>query len=57
MESAACNKEANLARVESFVRQGRAWLMRWLPSRAHDNGVFMVFANGVGVEPGAILMS
>jgi predicted amidohydrolase len=26
--------------------KGRGWLMRWLPSRAHDNGVFMVFANG-----------
>ena len=24
--------------------------MRWLPSRAHDNGVFMIFANGVGVD-------
>lgn len=30
--------------------KGRGWLMRWLPSRAHDNGVFMVFANGVGVD-------
>jgi 5-aminopentanamidase len=27
---------------------GREWLMRWLPSRAHDNGVFLVFSNGVG---------
>lgn len=27
---------------------GRAWLMRWLPSRAHDNGLFIVFSNGVG---------
>jgi len=27
---------------------GRGWLMRWLPSRAHDNGMFVVFANGVG---------
>jgi len=24
--------------------------MRWLPSRAHDNGVFLIFANGVGVD-------
>ncbi|HMC56820.1 MAG TPA: nitrilase family protein [Gemmatimonadaceae bacterium] len=30
--------------------KGRAWLMRWLPSRAHDNGMFLVFANGVGVD-------
>jgi predicted amidohydrolase len=30
--------------------KGRAWLMRWLPSRAHDNGMFVVFSNGVGVD-------
>lgn len=30
--------------------KGRAWLMRWLPSRAHDNGIFLVFSNGVGVD-------
>ncbi|HSK09941.1 MAG TPA: nitrilase family protein [Vicinamibacterales bacterium] len=30
--------------------KGRAWLMRWLPSRAHDNGMFLVFSNGVGVD-------
>ena len=28
--------------------KGRAWLMRWLPARAHDNGVFYIFSNGVG---------
>jgi predicted amidohydrolase len=28
--------------------KGRGWLMRWLPSRAHDNGLFLVFSNGVG---------
>ena len=22
--------------------------MRWLPSRAHDNGLFLIFSNGVG---------
>ncbi len=27
---------------------GREWFMRWLPSRAHDNGMFLVFTNGVG---------
>jgi predicted amidohydrolase len=24
--------------------------MRWLPSRAHDNGMFLVFSNGVGPD-------
>ncbi|HEX8682629.1 MAG TPA: nitrilase family protein [Ardenticatenaceae bacterium] len=30
--------------------KGRGWLMRWLPSRAHDNGMFLVFSNGVGTD-------
>jgi predicted amidohydrolase len=30
--------------------KGRGWLMRWLPSRAHDNGMFLVFSNGIGVD-------
>ena len=30
--------------------KGRGWLMRWLPSRAHDNGLFLIFSNGVGVD-------
>jgi predicted amidohydrolase len=30
--------------------KGRGWLMRWLPARAHDNGMFLVFANGVGQD-------
>lgn len=29
---------------------GREWLMRWLPSRAHDNGMFILFSNGVGAD-------
>ena len=40
------------AAIEAELRgdKGRAWLMRWLPSRAHDNGMFLVFSNGVGVD-------
>lgn len=30
--------------------KGRGWLMRWLPARAHDNGLFLVFSNGVGID-------
>jgi predicted amidohydrolase len=30
--------------------KGRGWLMGWLPSRAHDNGMFLIFSNGVGVD-------
>jgi predicted amidohydrolase len=28
--------------------KGREWLMKWLPARAHDNGMFLIFSNGVG---------
>lgn len=30
--------------------KGRAWLMRWLPSRAHDNGMYLLFSNGIGPD-------
>ena len=30
--------------------KGRAWLMRWLPSRAHDNGMFLLLSNGIGPD-------
>ena len=43
--------DCSLAIEREFAgEKGRGWLMRWLPSRAHDNGVFLVFANGVGVD-------
>jgi predicted amidohydrolase len=40
------------AAIERELRgdKGRGWLLRWLPSRAHDNGLFLVFSNGVGVD-------
>jgi predicted amidohydrolase len=28
--------------------------MRWLPARAHDNGMFLVFSNGVGEDNGEV---
>ena len=37
-------------RAEFQGDKGRGWLMRWLPSRAHDNGLFVLFANGVGED-------
>lgn len=30
--------------------KGREWLLRWLPARAHDNGMFLLFANGIGLD-------
>lgn len=46
------HREADPASIEAEFRgdKGRGWLMRWLPSRAHDNGIFVVFSNGVGVD-------
>lgn len=37
-------------RQELLGTKGRAWLMRFLPTRAHDNGIFLIFSNGVGVD-------
>jgi predicted amidohydrolase len=38
--------------IEAELRgpKGREWLLRWLPARAHDNGMFLVFSNGVGPD-------
>ena len=30
--------------------KGREWLMKWLPSRAYDNGIYAVFSNPVGMD-------
>jgi len=50
------NRKADPAAIEAEFRgdKGRGWLMRWLPSRAHDNGLFLVFSNGVGVDDNEI---
>jgi predicted amidohydrolase len=34
--------------------KGRGWLMRWLPSRAYENGVFLVYSNPIGDDGGTI---
>jgi len=40
------------AAVEAEFRgpKGRGWITRWLPSRAYDNGYFILFSNGVGPD-------
>ena len=44
------NREADPESIEAEFRgpKGRDWLMTWLPARAHDNGLFLLFSNGVG---------
>ncbi len=46
------NRHADPAAIEAELvgPKGRGWLMRWLPARAHDNGLFLLFSNGVGID-------
>ena len=44
------NRAADPAAIETEFRgpKGREWLLKWLPARAHDNGMYLIFSNGVG---------
>ncbi|HSV10717.1 MAG TPA: nitrilase family protein [Hanamia sp.] len=37
-------------RMEFDGPKGMQWLMRWLPARAYDNGVYYVFTNPIGYD-------
>lgn len=37
-------------RLEFDGMKGRAWLMKWLPSRAYDNGIYAIFSNPIGMD-------
>jgi predicted amidohydrolase len=37
-------------RLEFDSMKGRGWLMKWLPARAYDNGIYAVFANPIGMD-------
>lgn len=37
-------------RLEFDGMKGRQWLMKWLPSRAYDNGIYVVFSNPIGMD-------
>lgn len=41
---------AGILRAEFDGPKGRAWLMKWLPARAYDNGVYAVFSNPIGMD-------
>ncbi len=30
--------------------KGRSWLMKWLPSRAYDNALYVIFSNPIGMD-------
>jgi predicted amidohydrolase len=46
------NRKNDPASIEAELKgpKGRDWLMHWLPSRAHDNGLFLVYSNGIGID-------
>lgn len=37
-------------RLEFDGMKGRSWLMKWLPARAYDNGVYVIFSNAIGMD-------
>ena len=37
-------------RIEFNGLKGRHWLMKWLPARAYDNGVYTIFSNAIGMD-------
>ncbi|MEQ6118152.1 nitrilase family protein [Reichenbachiella sp. MALMAid0571] len=37
-------------RLEFDGPKGRGWLLRWLPARAYDNGVYYIFTNPIGYD-------
>jgi predicted amidohydrolase len=41
-------------RLEFQGPKGRGWLMRWLPTRAWENGIYAVFSNPIGVDDDTI---
>ena len=50
------NRQKNPAAIEAEFKgpKGREWITKWLPARAHDNGMFLIFSNGVGVDDNEI---
>jgi len=43
-------KDPDALRAEFDGPKGRGWLMRWLPARAYDNGIYAIFSNPIGPE-------
>ena len=48
------DRDPDALRREFDGPKARAWLMRWLPARAWENGVYIVFSNAVGRDDDAI---
>lgn len=57
------NRHSDPVRLRQEFRgpKGREWLMRWLPTRAWENGIYSVFSNPIGwdynnVKPGLAMI-
>ncbi|CAF0864600.1 unnamed protein product [Rotaria sordida] len=37
-------------RLEFDGMKGRDWLMKWLPARAYDNAIYVIFSNSIGMD-------
>jgi len=37
-------------RKEFDSRKYREWLLRWLPARAYDNGIYIIYSNPIGID-------
>jgi len=44
------NRDTDPAAIEAELKgpKGREWIMKWMPARAHDNVIFIIYSNGVG---------
>lgn len=57
------NRNADPVRLRQEFRgpKGREWLMKWLPARAWENGIYAIFSNPIGwdydtVKPGLAMI-
>jgi predicted amidohydrolase len=41
-------------RQEFLGPKGRGWLMRWLPTRLYENGMYGIFTNPIGLDDGQV---
>lgn len=44
------NSDPTSLRIEFDGLKGKSWLMKWLPARAYDNGIYVVFSNPIGID-------
>lgn len=43
-------EDPDALRAEFEGPKGRSWIMRWLPARAYDNGIYAIFSNPIGPD-------